>query len=95
MYAYACIIWCIICIIEDLVLLPVEGMGQDYLDPASLEVVFPVGAPATQCATFEILDDSALEGPHDFEIEITGAGPFAAIGTPSTTTITIDDNERE
>ena len=36
-----------------------------------------------------------LEGDHDFEVTITNPGEFATLGTPSLTTVTIDDDERE
>ena len=36
-----------------------------------------------------------LEGDHDFTVTITDVGPFAMIGTPSISTVTIDDDESE
>ena len=49
----------------------------------------------TRCVTFGIVDDTALEGDHDFTVTITDVGSFAMIGTPSISTVTIDDNESE
>ena len=55
-----------------------------------------MGPPTdSECVTFTILDDTELEGDHDFEVTITNPGEFAALGTPSLTTVTIDDDERE
>ena len=38
-----------------------------------------------------------LEDDHDFAVEITGAGsmPFASLGSPVVTTVTIEDDESE
>ena len=59
-------------------------------------MTFTAGGPNTPlCVTFDILDDSVLEGNHDFTVTITDVGPFAMIGTPSIRTVTIDDDESE
>ena len=70
--------------------------GQDFTSPNPLEVVFDPASPAVPlCATFNILDDSEMEGDHGFNVQITGVGPAAMIGSPDTTTVTIDDDEGE
>ena len=48
------------------------------------------------CFEFIIIDDLELEGDHDFTIEITNINttdPFAIIGSPNKTVVTIADNE--
>ena len=63
-----------------------------------LSVVFSApGLPAdSECATITILDDSALEGDHDFSVTIIDVGPFALLDPLSTTTIVvIMDEESE
>ena len=59
-------------------------------------MTFEAGGPNTpRCVTIDILDDSVLEEDHDFTVTITDVGPFAMIGTPSISTVTIDDDESE
>ena len=49
-----------------------------------------MGPPTdSECVTFTILDDMELEG---FIVTITNPGAFAALGTPSLTEVTIDDD---
>ena len=72
---------------------------EDFLSPAPLIVVFPVGGtPSTECATFTIESDTELEGDHAFVvdiIDISSDPPNAQIVAPSTTTVTITDDESE
>ena len=59
-------------------------------------VTFSVGGSTTACSQFTITNDQELEGDHDFAVEITGINsmaPFAMIGTLSTTTVVITDDE--
>ena len=56
-------------------------------------MVFNVGDPATLCVPVTIIDDTVLEGDHDFSVFISSVGTSAMIGTPDTTVITITDNE--
>ena len=70
--------------------------GQDFTSPIPLQIVFNIIDPAAPlCATFNILDDSVMEGDHEFTVQITAVGPTAVIASPDTTTVTIDDDERE
>ena len=48
-----------------------------------------------RCVTFGIEMDTVLEGDHDFTVTITDVGPFAMIGTPFISTVTISDDESE
>ena len=74
-------------------LLAVEGAGEDFTVPSPFTITFPVGTPTSDCATITIIDDTVLEGNHDFSVSIDSAGMFAMIGTPDTTVFTIDDDE--
>lgn len=50
--------------------------------------------PDSQCATIPILDDLQVEGDHDFDVSISATSHGDVIvGTQSTTTVTITDNE--
>ena len=70
--------------------------GQDFTSPTPLQIVFNATDPAGPlCAAFNILDDSVMEGDHEFTVHITDVGPTAVIASPDTTTVTIDDDERE
>ena len=75
----------------------IEGAGQDYLSLAgSTEVTFTAGGSnISRCVTFTILDDTVLEGEHEFTVNITDVGSAAAIGDPSVCTVTIVDDEGE
>ena len=48
----------------------------------------------TGCFSFILLDDPIIEGPEQFSVAIVGTGS-AQILSPSITTITINDNDRE
>ena len=69
--------------------------GTDFTAP-SLDFSFPVGADATACIDVTIIDDNNLEGDHTFTVNLGGmitptlTGGF---GTPSSTTVTIQDPE--
>ena len=75
---------------------PLIVEGEDFQSPSPLEVIFNVASPAVPlCVTFDILDDSDLEGDHSFTVQITGVGPAAVIASPDTTTVIIDDDDDE
>ncbi len=70
----------------------------------SIQVQFVAGVDgqgATACANITILDDDALEGPHDFSVtladfDLVGGTPDTArifMGTPSSASVLIEDNE--
>ena len=71
--------------------------GDDFTSPNPLQIVFdPIVSAGPLCATFDILDDTELEGDHSFTVQITGVGPAAVIDiSADTATVTIDDDERE
>ena len=61
--------------------------------------MFPEGtSEQVRCTDIHIVNDLALEGEHDFNLTIIGAGssPYAIISPDSSvTTVTILDDERE
>ena len=69
--------------------------GTDFT-ATSLDFSFPVGAVTTACIDVTIIDDNNLEGDHTFTVNLQGmitptlTGGF---GSPSSTTITIQDPE--
>ena len=77
--------------VEIYTLIAVEA--EDFTVPSPFTITFPVGTPTSDCATITIIDDTVLEGNHDFSVSIDSAGMFAMIGTPDTTVFTIDDDE--
>ena len=57
---------------------------------------YPVGTQGmTSCTHITIINDTELEGDHDFYIEISNISSLsnASIGTPSVATVTIHDDE--
>ena len=71
----------------------VEDTG---LSSAQFNLIFNVGYPnATKCINIPITSDTELEDDHDFNVTITSAvsAPHASIGSPSVTTVTIEDDE--
>ncbi len=59
------------------------------------------GQESTSCASINIIDDFALEGPHSFTVtlsdfDLVGGTPDTArifMGTPSSASVLIEDNE--
>ena len=54
----------------------------------------------TSCAQLSIIDDDVVEGPHSFTVEVSmleiesdGTDPLLTIGTMSSTTVNIVDND--
>ena len=77
--------------------------GVDYSAEGPLEVTFVSGVSSqgdTSCAQLTILDDDAFEGPHSFTVEVSmveiesdGTDPLLTIGTASSATVNIVDND--
>ena len=77
--------------------------GSDYSAANPLEVTFMSGRAmqgSTSCTQITILDDVAFEGPHSFTVEVSlleiksdGTDPLLTIGTMSSATINIVDND--
>ena len=69
------------------------GSGIDIMDTAP-PFEFQVGALSQACIDIAINDDDDLEGDHTFTVELGAASTPAlggGLGTPSATTITIQD----
>ena len=69
--------------------------GSDYLVIHPMEVVFPISSvnSTEQCAEIEIVDDRALEGEHNFTVEILSTSPPISADEPSEATVIILDND--
>ena len=76
---------------------------MDYSAASPLEVTFTSGIAVQgdiSCAQLSIIDDTAFEGPHSFTVEVSlleiesdGTDPLLTIGTMSSATINIVDND--
>ena len=76
---------------------------MDYSAASTLEVTFTSGIAMqgdTSCAQLSIIDDTAFEGPHSFSVEVSmveiesdGTDPLLTIGTTSSATVNIVDND--
>ncbi len=77
---------------------------MDYNATDPLEVTFVAGVDvqgSSRCVDINIIDDQALEGPHNFTVTldnfdiVDGSSNTAKISlwTPSTATVIIEDNE--
>ena len=71
---------------------------MDFSALSGLEVTFTSGSPdgAQQSVDIVIIDDAALEGDHDFTVELISINPSGSnvmIGMQSNTTVTITDND--
>ena len=57
--------------------------------------MFTVGSMngTTDCLTISILDDGALEGNHTFNVSLNPPASPATLTTPSSSPVTITDNE--
>ena len=60
-----------------------------------IEVTFPMSSVngTVQCAEIEIVDDRALEGEHNFTVEILSTSPPISADEPSEATVIILDND--
>ena len=71
---------------------------MDFSALGALEVTFTSGSPngTQQSVDIAIMDDDALEGDHDFTVQLISTDPSGSnvmIGMQSITTVTITDNE--
>ncbi len=74
----------------------VSGMDYDAI-PFPGPLVFPPSSTEGMelCAMIGIIDDTALEGEHNFTVNISSTSPEISIGVPYEATIVIQDNERK
>ena len=56
-------------------------------------MVFPAGSKTTACVNISIVNDSEVEGDHQFAVEIVDVGEFATSENSSIITIVIKDDE--
>ena len=68
--------------------------AEDYTEPSEFTVVFPSGTSSNMTTMISTTDDSAVEGDHNFTVSIINSSiPLVTIGTPSSVTVTIMDND--
>ena len=71
--------------------------GRDYMAPTPLEVVFPEETQSSsdsRCTTLSTIDDDDYEENHQFTVElrVISNDSIITLGSPSVSTITIQDN---
>ena len=69
--------------------------GSDYV-AGPLQATFPTTSVegSTQCVDIGIMQDLALEGDHNFSVEVISVTPSVVmVGTPREGTVTILDDE--
>ena len=74
--------------------LPVDG--ADVMSSGSLTFNFQVGTVSSSCINITINDDDDLEGDHTFDVTLGDTSTpvlLGGLGSPSFTTITIEDPE--
>ena len=81
---------------DDVFIFPaVEGVDFSVTDPTQLNVSFASGSMNgdTDCVNITILDDDALEGNHSFTVSLNPPAAPVKLTTPSSSPVTITDNE--
>ena len=76
-----------------IVFLLFSELGTDFLAPSPSTLTFTSGSTATdtQCAMITLLSDDAVEGPHEFTVDL--ANPSSgSIGAQGSATVTIEDD---
>ncbi len=60
-------------------------------------LVFPASSTEgmEMCVMIGIIDDNALEGEHNFTVNLSSTSPEISTGVPYEATIVIQDNERK
>ena len=69
--------------------------GTDFTHSLTETLTFPAATTAAQCVTLTITDDALAEGNETIDLVLQNAagGNNVAIGTPSSHTVTITDND--
>ncbi len=62
-------------------------------DPAVLVFTSNSSDGTQVCAEIEIIDDAALEGQHNFTVNISSTTPAISLGLPFDAVIVIEDND--
>ncbi|MBL8515739.1 MAG: hypothetical protein JNM76_02120 [Betaproteobacteria bacterium] len=66
--------------------------GQDYT-PVTITFIWENGDTAPKTVLIPILDDTTVEGPETFFVNLNNPTGGATLGTPATATVTINDND--
>ena len=69
--------------------------GDDFTTPDPFSVTFDASLmPSTSaCVSIFTVDDNDLEADHNFIVSIDSTTPSITVGTPSSVTATLIDNE--
>ena len=69
--------------------------SEDYIALIDEELVFLSGSVTngTMCTNIQIVNDNILEGMQDFTVQITMSTARTSVESPSTATVTIQDDE--
>ena len=69
--------------------------GDDFMTPDPFSVTFDASLmPSTSaCVSIFTADDDNLEADHNFIVSIDSTTPIITVGTPSSITATLIDNE--
>ena len=82
---------------DDLCQCSSTALGSDFTipDPTEMNIMFTTGSMNgdQDCLTISILDDDALEGDHSFSVSLNPPAPPFTLTTPSSSPVTITDNE--
>ena len=68
--------------------------GQDYI-PRSFTVVIPTGGPAEACANVTIIDDTSLEGSHNFSVGIVSTSLNTSVLAVNSEPVVIEIQDNE
>ena len=73
----------------------VDGEDFTVTDTTELDVFFAAGSMTgdTDCLNITILDDDALEGDHSFTVSLNPPAAPVTLTTPSSSPVTITDND--
>ena len=69
----------------------------DFTAPTPFTVTFASGtlSDGTMTAMIATMDDAIAEGDEVFTVAITSTSPAVTVGTPSSVSVTITDNDRK
>ena len=87
-----------VCILIEFIYLCTVIQNDTGLTAGIITLIFPDGSSdQILFICIPITNDTVLEGDHDFTVAIIDAGssPHAEVAEPSSTTVTIEDDESE
>ena len=72
-------------------------MPDDFMPPDPFMVIFPSGTSMNTSVYIDITisDDGVLECDHDFTVAIDSTSPMVTVGSPSSVTVTIQEDSAD